>query len=347
MTEEQIALKWTDALTIGIEGKGWSDTCEPYDRLPGRAQATVPAAVWNLSRSATGLCVRFRTNACHIHARWELRDAMLEEPNFNRCSFSGLDLYGRDGGGAWRWAASTQKFEGQTPQVGVAQWLDGVERDYLLYLPLRNPVRKLEIGVPETAALTPLPPRREKPLVFYGTSIVHGAYASHGGLVYPAILGRRLDRPVINLGFSGNARMEIELADLLAELDPGVYILDPLPNMNLELVNERAERFIRRLRELRPRTPIVLVEDFPRTNAWIMPYKQAEDAKCRRYREIHDHLAADGVRGLHYVPGQELLGTDGEASIDGIHPGDLGYMRMADRIEPVLRALCDSGKAGR
>ncbi len=332
-------LTWIEARQIGVEGQGWADTAAPYDRLPARAESLVPAIIWQLSRTATGMCVHFRTNAYEIHARWKLRDQALGEANFNVASYSGLDLYGQDHG-VWRWVNATPVLEGQSPELCIANGLDGGDREYCLYLPLRNPVLQLEVGIPSQSAFEAVPPRREKPLVFYGTSIVHGAFASHAGLVYPAILGRRLNRPVINLGFSGNARMDPELAPLLGELDAGVCILDPLPNMDAQLVGERAEPFIRTLRSSRPGMPIVLVEDFPRTNAWIKPeQKRAVVEKCRCYRAVYERLVAANVPGLHVIEGHALLGTDHEASIDGIHPGDLGFMRMADAIEPILKPL--------
>ena len=106
-------------------------------------------------------------------------------------------------------------------------------REYVLYLPLYNGVQEVKIGVPEGATLEVAGPRPvgTKPIVFYGTSILQGGCASRPGMAYPAILGRRLDWPTINLGFSGNALSEPEVAQLLAELDPAVYVLDPLPNM--------------------------------------------------------------------------------------------------------------------
>src|SRR5207248_2870477 len=81
------------------------------------------------------------------------------------------------------------------------------------------------------------------------------------------ILGRRLNCPVINLGFSGNGRMDPEMASLLAELDAAVYILDCLPNLSAKEVAERTEPFVRILRKARPQTPIVLVEDRSFANA--------------------------------------------------------------------------------
>ena len=60
-------------------------------------------------------------------------------------------------------------------------------------------------------------------------------------MTYVAQLGRRLDRPVINLGFSGLCHMEPALADLLAELDPAMFVIDCLPNMPAKEVAERRE----------------------------------------------------------------------------------------------------------
>src|SRR5690606_31978 len=92
------------------------------------------------------------------------------------------------------------------------------------------------------------------------TSITQGAVASRTGMSFTAILGRRLGVPVINLGFSGSALMEPALAQLLAELDPAMYVLDAFPNMNPTLVDQNLESFVRTLREARPETPIVIVE---------------------------------------------------------------------------------------
>lgn len=335
----KLKLNWHDALDLGIEGQGWSDTYEPYDRLPKKAEKMVTQGVWCGSRSATGMSVRFRSNAKEIHLRWALTKERIDEQNFNRCSYSGFDLYGDDKG-TWRWVAATKNFEGQTPEVSIIENLDGVERDYILYFPLRNRVARVAVGVPETSLFSSLPPRKERPLAVYGTSIIHGAYASHSGLVYPSIVGRRLNRSVFNLGISGCAKMEVEVAELLAELDVAAYVIDAQPNMDIDLVNERVEIFIKKLRELKPATPIVLIEDFPRTNAWIIPQvKEEVAAKSARYREIVEGLIAEGVPGLTYVTGEDLLGLDNEASIDGIHPGDLGYMRMADKITPILQSI--------
>ena len=103
----------------------------------------------------------------------------------------------------------------------IAAGTDGAsDSEFMLYLPLYNGVKSVEIGVPRDAsfaAAAPRPAERSKPIVFYGTSITQGGCASRPGMVHTAIVGRRFDRPVINLGFSGNGRMEPELAELIAD----------------------------------------------------------------------------------------------------------------------------------
>ena len=146
----------------------------------------------------------------------------------------------------------------------LASGLPEGRREYLLYMPLYNGVSSVEIGIPADRTIARPAPRaedRRKPIVFYGTSITQGGCASRPGMVHTAILGRRLDRPVINLGFSGNGVMEPEIATLLAELDPAVYVLDCLPNMTAAQVEQRVEPFVRTLRKAHPSTPIVLAED--------------------------------------------------------------------------------------
>mgnify|MGYP003725804593 CR=1 FL=1 len=43
------------------------------------------------------------------------------------------------------------------------------------------------------------------------------------------------------------------------------------------------------------------------------------------------------MKNLLYLEGENQLGDDGEATVDSSHPTDLGFMRMADAFEPVLR----------
>ncbi len=341
--QEQTApgIAWHDVTTWGVEGRGWADQERQryFDRFPAKAEGVVRGPVWDLSRHSAGMAVRFRTNATTIHADYELLSANLAMPHMPATGVSGLDLYGELAPQDERWVDVT-KPSAQKVQQAIVSGLDGQLRTYTAYLPLYNGVNRLAIGVPPDAQFEALAPRDDKPLVFYGTSIMHGACASRPGLAIPALLGRWFDRPTINLGFSGNGRMDPEVVALMAELDPAVYCIDCLPNMDPAAVRERTTPLVHRLREAHPETPIVLVEDRVFTNAPFLPDRQTFHRENHRaLREQFEALQAAGVPQLYYLPGDELLGTDGEGATDGSHPNDLGFLRNAQAYEKVLRPL--------
>ena len=331
--------QWRDVTEWGVEGRGWGDSERKrwFDRFPAKAEGKVTRAVWNLSRHSAGMMVRFKTNATVIHAKWKLLSSRLGMPHMPPSGVSGLDLYARDAKGQWRWAAATKPNKQEMQATLLSGAAPGM-REYALYLPLYNGTESLEIGVPKGAKFERLAPRKAKPLVFYGTSITHGACASRPGLAHPAILGRRFEMPVINIGFSGNGRMHKEVGVLMAELDAACYVIDCLPNMNSTTVTERCVPLIKQLREARPNTPILLVEDRRFANSWLLPAKaKFHDDNQAALRKAYKQLNAAGVKQLHYLRGDLLLGDDAEGTTDGSHPNDLGFLRQADAFEPVLR----------
>ena len=328
---------WHDVREWGVEGKGWDETEKYFDRFPARAKKSVRPAVWNLSRDSAGMLVRFRTDATTISADHTVTSASLAMPHMPATGVSGLDLYAENDQGQWRWAAVTMP-QARTTTGEIISGLAPGERNYTIYLPLYNGTDSLKIGVPEGASFEPIAPRTEKPLVFYGTSITHGACASRPGMPHPSILGRRLSLPIINLGFSGNGTMDASVTDLMAELDAAVYIIDCLPNMVGEQVAQRAEPLVQTLRKARPQTPILLVEDRTYANAWLIPSKQERHAAARAaLRNAYESLTQSGVKNLYYLEGEKLLGEEREGTTDGSHPSDLGFYQHANAFEPVLR----------
>jgi lysophospholipase L1-like esterase len=254
---------------------------------------------------------------------------------------SGVDLYVRNGG-QWHWLAVGRPDKLPTYSQTLVANLPPGEREYLLYLPLYNGVDSVELGLPHEAVLRTAPTAtpRQKPIVFYGTSIVQGAAASRPGMAYPAILGRRLKYPIVNLGFSGNGRMEPEIARLLAELDPEIYVIDALPNLEPAEVKVRAELMVKTIRVVHPATPIVLVENIIYQDGILEQVKREKYIqKNAALRVAYADLTKQGVRKLYYLKAVGLLGADGEATVDGTHPNDLGFARMADAFEPLLRQL--------
>ncbi len=341
VTEQGSETLWYDLKLLDVEGRGWTDTKAFYDRLPAKAEGVAPQAVWGLSRQSAGLCARFVTDATTIQAKWSLTSDRLGMPHMPATGVSGLDLYVKHEG-VWRWLAIGIPKE-QTPRVALVSGLPAGKREYLLYLPLYNGVSSVELGLPKAARLAKADPYgagHRKPIVFYGTSITQGGCASRPGMVHTAILQRRLDYPVINLGFSGSGKMEAEMAPLFADLDPAVYVLDCLPNMMAAEVTERVEPFVAVVRKAHPDTPILFVEDRSYTDSFLLASKHQRNADSRvALKAAYDRLTKAGDKYLAYLPGEHLIGDDGEGTVDSSHPTDLGFVRQADAFEKALKPL--------
>jgi lysophospholipase L1-like esterase len=341
-TQTAESLKWHDLRNFTIEGKAWNETANFYDRLPAKAEKIVRPEVWRLAQNSAGISARFITDADSVSVRWKLRSNNLALSNMTATAVSGVDLYVKEKD-RWLWAASGRPTSAPVNKQKIIANISPRKREFMLYLPLYNGIESIEIGLPERATVSAAPAfsKNVKPIVFYGTSIVQGASATRAGMAYPSILSRNLNRPAINLGFSGNGRMEAELAELLTEIDAAVYVIDCLPNLSTRAeVEERAPKVIEILRRARPAVPIILIENIIYPDVFIEERKNKIVAeKNAALRGVYRKLVSSGVKNLHYVRADNLIGNDGEATVDGIHPTDLGFARMADALAPTIRKV--------
>jgi len=334
-----------------LEGQAWNkEVQEPYDRLPARAQKTVREDVWNLSHHSAGLMLRFKSNTDQIRIRYTVSGslAMMHMP---ATGVSGIDLYAVSTDGKWLWCAGKYSmgdtieyhFRGLEPNDTYHQ----KGREYRLYFPLYNRVTWMEIGVPKGTQFNPLPTRAEKPIVVYGTSIAQGGCASRPGMAWPAIVGRKLDRPLINLGFSGNGRLEKEVIDLLAEVDAKLYVLDCLPNLDAsdvtksEEVRNRVIQSVRQLRQKALTTPVLLVEHCGFSDEAVNPSNRHNyTAVNQAQREAFEQLKSEGQNNL-YLLSKEEIGLVLDGTVDGIHPNDLGMQDYANAYEKIIRNILE------
>lgn len=332
-----------------IEGQAWPQEVQgSFDRLPVSAQDVVREPVWGLSKNSAGLMIRFRSNAEEIQVRYAVNGnhAMHHMP---ATGVSGVDLYAIDSDGKWLWCRGdahfsdtiTYRFNGLMANDRYHQ----LGREYRLYLPLYNQVEWLEIGVTEADYFSPLPVRMEKPIVVYGTSIAQGACASRPGMAWTSILDRKLDRPLINLAFSGNGRLEPELIDLLVEIDAKIYILDCLPNLTSattyddQELKRRVLESVRQLKQKRPNVPVLLTDHAGYTDGFISPNRMTAYTRVNQIQQAaFSQLKAEGYHGLYYLT-QEAIHLQLDDMVDGTHPNDLGMMHYAEAYEKKLRSI--------
>jgi GDSL-like Lipase/Acylhydrolase family/N-terminus of Esterase_SGNH_hydro-type len=333
------SIKWVEAKELGIGGRGWENDTALFNRLPSGAQGHVPSAVWDLSKQTAGLYVHFFTDSPVIKAKWGLTSETLGYPHFAATGVSGLDLYVKTDENSWHWLGVGKPRKTENIET-LVEGMDAGKREYLLYLPLYNGLTHLEIGIPEENKIEKAPDHTDRYIVFYGTSIIQGGCASRPGMCTTAILGRRLNREIINLGFSGSGKIEPEVAEYLAELDPEIYFIDCLPNLEAPEVAIRVEPFIRILRKVHPNTPIVLAEGITYNDAFLVKPRDLRNTESRKsLRKAYENLLNNGIRNLYYQIAEGELGSDGEGTVDGTHPTDLGFMRQSDIYELVLKSI--------
>ncbi len=341
--------KWnpaSDTLQV-LEGQAWSrEVKNYYDRLPARAEHVVRDELWELSQNSAGLSLRFRTNANDIIVKYAVSEN-LQMPHMPATGVSGVDLYAKNSDGKWLWCAGRYSF-GDTIVYRFRGMLSkdeyGNPFEYTLYLPLYNSVKWLEINVPEESLFTPLPARKENPILVYGTSIAQGGCATRPGLAWTNILSRKLDRPVVNLGFSGNGRLEKELISLITEVDAKLYVLDCLPNLTPSNVSttelkKRIVESVQRLQSKRPGIPILLTDHDGYTDEDINPSSREEyQALNTVLKQEFDSLTAKNTKNIYLLIKNEI-GQDIETTVDGTHPNDIGMMRYADAYEKKIRTV--------
>jgi len=318
-----------------------------YCRLPLGLGERVNPGVEVRCFQTSGVCLRFRTDAPSVCIAAALSGmAMLHHMTVT--AQSGCELYQENDDGTYREILPVRP-EIRPGAVGIYPFYqkripnlpgEGM-RGYCLYLPSHNGMKKLLVGLPHGAKLeAPRKRRVEKPIVFYGSSITQGTGASKSSVNYPNILSRRLDAIIYNLGFSGSAHGEETITDYIKQLDMSVFVYDYDHNApSPEALMNTHEKMFRAIRAAQPDLPIVMItrpdsDDDPK------------DALRRLavVRRTYENALAAGDKKVWFVDGSRLFGdTDRDAcTVDNCHPNTLGYMRMADGIEPAVREALQS-----
>jgi hypothetical protein len=341
--QAQRTFKSIDLSAQPLEGRGWnSGLKDNFDRLPAKAEQTVRKEVWNLARNGAGLHVNFRTNADEIIVRYIVTGSK-QMNHMPATGVSGVDLYSKSKTGQWLWSSARYSF-GDTVVYRFSDLTREDGRVYTLYLPLYNHVSWMEISYPAASDFQFEEPLKKKPIVVYGTSIAQGGCASRPGLGWTNILGRKIQRPVVNLAFSGNGRMEKEVLELISEVDAELYVLDCLPNMASKTyidgeLKKRLLEGISFLRTQRPDVPILLSDHCGYTN------ESTNDVSRYTYQAVnkiqlavYDSLKAAGMKNLYYLTKEEL-GLNIESTVDGIHPNDIGMMEYAEAYFLKIRKI--------
>lgn len=339
--------KWYNPLEVDfpvVQNRGWSNEIgNSFQRLPKRAQDFVRSNVWNLAQNTAGMAIHFYTNSDKIEVRYGVSEAMAMN-HMPSTGKSGVDLYAIDSDGRWLLLTDRYSFS----DTIVYSFNDIIENkyhkrgyEYRLFLPLYNSVTWLEIGVSESAELSFIPLLKEKPILVYGTSIAQGACASRPGMAWTNILSRKLDYPVINLGYSGNGPLEKVMVDLISELDLSLIIYDCLPNMGNFTTNEIKNKTAYGVLAIREKsnTPILFTDHIGYLNDDIIGNtKEISERLNKATREVFDSLKMVGVANIYYLH-KDSINFPRDGAVDYIHPNDMGMQVYAQAYEKVIRHI--------
>ena len=322
-----------------ILGLFYSEEEELFRRVPKAVAEATSEGVAHCAKQAAGGRIRFRTNSPYVVI--DMKNARFwGGGNLNIAGIGGVDVYdGCDFKGALAHDFNVDKYR----LVGTVELGDGWH-DVTVHTPPFCVVKDAWIGLADSAEIEEAKPYKyDKPVVFYGSSITHGACASRPGLSYENQLVRQLDFNYINLGFSGSAKAEPAIAEYVAGLDMSVFVYDYEHNTpSIDHLRESHERMFLTVREKHPDIPIIIISAPRRPDI-------DRDELTRReiLRTTCENAKARGDKNVYFIAGNEFFeGNVGvDFSIDSCHPTDVGFYFMAKKIAPVLKkCLEDSVK---
>lgn len=352
-------MDWYTVDSPGFEFSGmyWRKPGGDFRRLPlNTPELDLTQGVDWLAWNTAGAMLRFRTDAPEIRIKASFR-------NINRMDhmafvgIMGFDLY--EGSGTDKHYLRSTRFSPDCEEylVPVFGAQGGVEfekkmREFTLHFPLYSGVKSFEIGLTSGSVVEPPSPWKDpRPVVVYGTSIQQGGCASRPGMCHTNRMSRLLDRPFINLAFSGSGKGEPVMARLLSEIeDPAMYVLDYSANAGLQGIRDTQENFIRILREKHPVTPILLVSRYP----YAREYATLRDTGkftagfielTETYRKHLEKFRSEGDEHIYFLDGTTLLGDYPEdCTVDGVHGTDLGFYKISNVMAPVIRKILEGGR---
>lgn len=338
--------KWFDPLqSAAVQGRLSTLSDEHnFARLSSKLKDQVRPPVWGLGQNAAGLYVDFKTSADTITVKYRVKGA-LHMPHMPTTGVSGVDLYYQDKElGKWSWSWGRYQFKDTIEYTfsNIGANKGGV---YRLYLPLYNSLEWLEIGVTKDHSFE-FVNQKSEPIVVYGTSIAQGACASRPGLAWTNILGRNFDQQVINLGFSGNGRLEQPILDVINEENASVFILDCIPNLSItkdrsaEQLDDLVYAAVKFLRKNHKTLPIILTAHSSAFTPGMMNIATLDEYNNSTIvaKKTFERLREEGDQNIYWLDNKEI-GLDINSTVDYAHPNDIGMMKIAEAYTQLIKSI--------
>ena len=306
-----------------------------YRRMPEAVAASVNDSIEYLHSNTAGGRVRFRTDSPYVAISARLAN-VCKMASFAMTGSASFDIYAKGEDGVTYVNSFCPFFEMKDGYDSIIYLGSSAMRDITVNFPLYTAVDSLYVGIDENAALLECTPYLDTPpIVYYGSSITQGGCASRPGNSYESLISRRFNRDFINLGFSGSAKAEREIAEYVKGLDMSVFVYDYDYNApSVEYLRETHERMFKTVREAHPTTPVIMMSR--------PMYNPDADALARLdvIRDTYNNAVAAGDRNVYLIDGRTLMAlARDEGLVDACHPNDLGFASMAAAVIPVMEEI--------
>ena len=335
---DQPDLKFYNALEKPFKIYGVFYEDGKFRRMPEAVAKSVSFGVLGQHSSTAGGRIRFRTDSPYVVVNAKM-PPINKMPHFALTGHCGFDMYITEHG-------EKRYFRSFIPPIDIDGGFESIiwlpeavlTRDIEINFPLYTDVNELYIGVKEGSIIAEHKPYKyEKPIVFYGSSITHGASASNPGNTYENFISHKYNYDYVNLGFAGSACAEATMAEYIAGLDMSLFVYDYDHNAKDAALLERTHYpFYMAVREKNPDLPIIMISrpDFFLDEEASAARRAVILSSYSKAREAGDNL-------VWFIDGEHLF--DGEfyysCTVDGVHPNDLGLFRMADKIGTLIHEI--------
>ena len=315
-----------------LEGFPWYETDKKLYRLPLDVMSKIEGNIVTLAKSSAGGCIRFKsnTNKIALKVTYERR---RHSPGMPQVSDAGFDIYVKKGN---EWVFINMfRPEIADEELNMTRELfsDGGMNEYALYFPLYSCPDEISIGfeVNSTVSADVDPRNIEKPILFYGSSVTNGGCVARAANTYSATVGRKLDAPIINMGYSGSCRGETEIAEAISKLDLAMFVSEFDHNMKApEELYHKLTNFISIIRDKNPNLPIILM-----SRPFFVEYRREfTEQMLQIVKKVHNEMLQKGDKNIYFISGMDIFDMDDryDYSIDGVHPTDLGNRVMGMKL---------------
>jgi len=329
---EKEDIKFYDADELPFKIYGLMRENGKYRRMPEKVAKTVNDGVYSLHTNTAGGRVRFITDSNYIAIN-TVMNSCGKMPHFAFTGSIGFDLY------------SGETFKKSfVPPVNIESGYESIIefeerklREITINFPLYSGVDKLYIGLQKDATVKEASPyKNKKPIVYYGSSITQGGCASRPGMSYESIISRELNYDYINLGFSGSARAEDEIAEYISNLPMSLFVYDYDHNApTVDHLKSTHEKLFLKFREKNPDVPVI----FMTAPKYYFP-NESWQKRRNIIEQTYKNALSKGDKNVYFTDGKQLMELCGnEGTVDSVHPTDFGFNSMARALIKIIKNI--------